>query len=121
MVVPAPAVAGAVTTETTRSGGVLIVNGSAVEVPPPGAGANTLTGTVPEAARSAAEIAAFSVLASITVVGRLVPFHRTWENALNPLPVTVSVKADAPTNALAGDKAVGVGSGFVTDVSAASA
>src|SRR2546422_9328174 len=62
-------------------GGVLLsmVNTSALEVPPPGVGENTVTDAVPAVARSAAVTAAVSRVALTNVVVRAAPFQRTLE------------------------------------------
>jgi hypothetical protein len=82
------------------------------DVPPPGAGVETLTGTDPGVARSAAVMAARSRVALTKVVVRSAPFQRTTDPATNPVPFTVSVKAAPPTEALAGDRPVTVGTGL---------
>src|SRR2546422_1020127 len=61
--------------------GALTVNVRAVEVPPPGAGLNTVTEAVPGVARSVAEMAAVSCVALTNVVVRAAPFQRTSEAA----------------------------------------
>jgi hypothetical protein len=82
--------------EVTGTGGSLIVKVRALEVPPPGAGLNTVTEAVPATAMSEAEIAAVRRDEETKVVMRLVPFHWTTEFELKPLPFTVSVKAALP-------------------------
>src|SRR5712664_3197359 len=72
----------------------VIVNVCAFEVPPPGAGLNTVTCTVPGFAISLAGIAALSCDDETNVVVRSRLFHRTLaapETKL--LPFTVSVNA----------------------------
>src|SRR5215831_18938042 len=101
-------------------GGGSIVKGSEVDVPPPGAGVKTVTGTVPTVARSVAAIVACSVPVSSVVVGRFAPFQRTTERALNPLPFTVMVTA-VPIRAWLGDRDTACGAGLVTGVSDARA
>src|SRR5262249_2140689 len=121
MLAPALPTAGPLSAETIKSAGGEIANDSELDVPPPGGGVNTLTCTVPTAARSVDGIAAWSVPVSTTVVGRLAPFHITFENASNPLPVTVNVSAPVPATALDGDSAVSTGTGLFTVVSVARA
>src|SRR5215467_3091846 len=60
---------------------------------------------------SPAEMAACSCVALTNVVVRLAPFHRTTDDEMNWLPVTVNVKAAPPVPALDGvrDDAMGVG------------
>ena len=78
------------------TGGSLIVKVRALDVPPPGAGVNTVTGTVPASVMSAAVIAVVSRVAETNVVVRFAPFHWITEPAMKPVPLTVSVKALPP-------------------------
>jgi hypothetical protein len=55
--------------------GLLIVKVWALEVPPPGAGVNTVTWAVPANAMSKAEIAAVNRVEETYVVVRFAPFH----------------------------------------------
>ncbi len=73
--------------------GSLTVTVRTAEVPPPGAGLNTVTEPVPAEAISAAVIVAVSCVPDTNVVNRLDPFHCTTELELNPLPLTVNEKA----------------------------
>jgi hypothetical protein len=84
---------------------------SALEVPPPGAGVETVTEAVPPAAMSALVIWAFSWVLDTKVVGRALPFHCTVESEIKFAPLTVSVKLALPTDAELGliDAAVGIG------------
>ena len=91
----------------------MIVKVCGLDVPPPGAGLNTVTGRAPAVARSAVEIAAVSCVADPNVVGRSVPFHRTTEPDTKLVPVTVSVSPEPPTAAVAGLSAVVVGTGLL--------
>src|SRR5205823_3862362 len=92
--------------------GFAIVRVCALDVPPPGAGLTTVICAVPAAAMSAAAIAAVSCVAEPYVVARGVPFQRTTEPGMNPLPVTASVNAGPPTVAVAGLRLVTVGTGL---------
>ena len=83
-------------------------------VPPPGDGLRTLMPAVPGAAISAAPIAAVNCVALTNVVGRALPFQRASELGVNPVPVSVSVKAGPPSAVLVGLKAVSVGLGLFT-------
>jgi hypothetical protein len=56
-------------------GGTLIVNVSALEAPPPGAGVETVTIAVPTVAISGAVIAACKLVLETKVVVRALPFH----------------------------------------------
>ena len=57
--------------------GLLIVKVLAAEVPPPGAGLNTVTLAVPGVAISVFRIDALTWVGETKVVVRLAPFHRT--------------------------------------------
>jgi hypothetical protein len=76
--------------------GLLIVNVSGLEVPPPGAGVITVTVAVPAVAMSAAVTAACKLVLETKVVVRALPFHWTVEEDTKLLPVTVSVNAAPP-------------------------
>ena len=90
----------------------LIVKVCAFEVPPPGAGLNTVTEAVPVVAMSAAVIAAVNWIADTYVVVRLDPFHCTTEPLMKLLPLTVRVKAEPPAVAEVGLMLVVVGTGL---------
>jgi len=91
----------------------LIVNEEPADVPPPGAGLNTVTSAVPAVAISVAEMAARSCVLLTKVVVRADPFQLTTELLMKPLPFTVRVKAAAPAVAADGDREVTDGAGFV--------
>jgi hypothetical protein len=91
--------------------GAVMAKVTAPDVPPPGAGVNTVTGTDPTPARSAAVIAARSWVALTKVVVRAVPFQRTTEEMAKPLPFTVSVKPELPAAAVAGERLLANGTG----------
>jgi hypothetical protein len=100
--------------------GFSVVNVSSADVPPPGDGEVTVTSDGPAADTSAAAIAARSSVLPTYVVARSVPFHRTTELATNPVPLTVSVKAELPAMVLEGEMDAVVGAGFsVVNVSSA--
>jgi len=90
----------------------LMVNAELPEVPPPGAGLDTVTWAVPAVAMSVAEMAACNCVALINEVVLGDPFQLTTEPLMNPLPFTVRVKAAVPAVALVGDSDVIVGTGF---------
>ena len=71
----------------------MVVNVSAFEVPPPGAGFTTVTCALPWVSMSLPDIAAVTWPAFTTVVVRAAPFQRTWEVPTKLLPFTVSVNA----------------------------
>src|SRR5882672_3539491 len=87
----------------------------AFEVPPPGAGLNTVIDAVPAVAMSAAAIAAVSCEDEPKVVVRLPPFHRTTDPLMKFVPPTVSVNAAPPAAADVGVRLVVVGTGFGAD------
>jgi hypothetical protein len=90
----------------------LMVKGELAEVPPPGAGLKTATWAVPADVMSAAVTAACNCVALTNVVVRFAPFHWTTELLMNPLPLTVSVKAAPPAVALVGEIEVIAGTGL---------
>jgi len=81
---------------------VFIVNGSAPEVPPPGAGLETVTLAVPDAPSSVAGTCAVSWLALTKLVGRAVPFQLITELLMKLPPLIVSVNAPSPAVTAAG-------------------
>ena len=91
------------------------MNVSAAEVPPPGAGLNTVTcAVVPAVVMSDAGIDAVTRVAETNVVVRSAPFQRTTEPDTNPVPFTVSVNAPLPAAAEDGERDVNAGTGFET-------
>jgi hypothetical protein len=98
--------------DTAVGAGLLIVSIKAPEVPPPGAGLETVTAAVPAAATSAAPIAACSWVLETNVVARALPFHRTLDEEIKFVPTIVRVKAALPETAEAGVKDVMVGAGL---------
>lgn len=91
----------------------LIVNVSVLELPPPGAGVNTVTRAVPSEAISAALICAVNCVELVNVVGRGDACHCTCDPETNPEPVTVIVNAGPPTLATEGDICVMAGTGLL--------
>jgi hypothetical protein len=87
----------------------------AAEVPPPGAGVLTVTDAVPAAMTSAAAMGVVSWVALTNVVVRSVPFQRTFDALVKLAPLTVSVKAVLPIDALAGESEESVGAGLVIE------
>jgi len=102
----------AVVVLTVNTGGGATVNVSAADVPPPGAGENTLTCAVEGDDTSAAAIAARSCVLLTNVVVRATPFQRTSEPFAKPLPFTMSVNALEPALIRAGLSDVTVGTGL---------
>src|SRR5438445_507818 len=92
--------------------GAVIVNVCGVDVPPPGAGVNTVTEAVPAVAMSAVVICAVSCVLLPNVVARWLPFHCTMDELMKFVPVSASVTAAPPAPTLLGDREVSVGLGF---------
>ena len=88
------------------------VKSKAFEVPPPGAGLNTVTLAVPAAAMSLAGIVAWTCVLLVTVVARAAPFQRTSAPSKKSLPFTVNVNPVLPATARGGERLVRVGAGF---------
>jgi hypothetical protein len=78
------------------------VNGTALDVPPPGVGLNTVTEAVLAAATFVAGTVACTLLDVTKVVVRPTPFHFTTDVGTNPAPLTVSVKLGEPGATLVG-------------------
>ena len=76
--------------------GLSIANVNGVEVPPPGAGLETVTAPVPAVAMSAAVMFACKLVLETNVVVRALPFHSTVELEMKLDPVTINVKAAPP-------------------------
>jgi len=96
----------------TGAGGAVIVKSTMFDVPPPGVGVNTLTGTEPASAMSTELIPARSWVALTNVVARLTPFQRTTDDPTKPLPFTVSVKLEPCAAALEGERLATTGTGL---------
>lgn len=67
-----------------------------LDVPPPGAGLNTVTAAEPWVAMSPELISAVILVADKKLVCLADPFQFTTDEAMNPLPSTVRVKAGPP-------------------------
>src|SRR5262245_63737680 len=89
-----------------------MVNDTAFDGPPPGAGVTTVTGTLPCVTMSLAGIAAVTWPAFTNVVVRGAPFQWTWEVPTKLLPFTVSVKPPPPAGVLVGTSEVSVRTGL---------
>jgi hypothetical protein len=94
--------------------GLLTVRVTADDVPPPGAGLNTVTDRLPAEAMSLAGIAAVSWVLLLKVVVRFEPFTRTTDPDTKLLPFTVSVNAALPAVTVLGKMLVSEGAGFAT-------
>ena len=84
-----------------------------MEVPPPGAGLNTVTWAVPATAMSEAGIDTVNRVEETNVVVRFDPFQRTTELATKRLPLTVSVNAALPARRDDGLRLEIVGTGLL--------
>lgn len=99
--------------------GVVMLNCSESELPPPGAGFRTLTFAKFAVCTSAAVIAAVNCVALTNVVVRALPFHCTTDAPINPLPFTVIVNAPEPALTVFGVTEFATGCGlFVVKVTA---
>jgi hypothetical protein len=90
--------------KATDSVGVVIVNGTALEVPPPGAGLETVTDTVLAETRSEGGTSACTLSTPTNVVLSGAPFQFTTEVETNPVPFTVIVNPGDPGTALDGTR-----------------
>ena len=104
--------------EIDTIGTASIVKFTGLDVPPPGAGVETVTAAVLGVATSAAVIAACKVVVATRVVARGLPFHCTVEDVTKLAPVTVSVNAASPAKAEVGVTEATVGAGFGLGVNA---
>ncbi len=91
----------------------LMVKLSGADVPPPGAGLNTVTAALPAVVRSLAGIVAVREVALTNTVDRAAPFHCTTEPVIKLEPVTVSVKPGLTAAAELGLRAVTAGTGLI--------
>jgi len=95
------------------SAALLMVKVRAPDVPPPGEGFTTVTGTGPAVAMSVAKIAAVNWVLLTKLVMRALPFHCTVAPETKFVPVTVSVNAAPPGVALEGESKVAVGTALL--------
>ena len=93
--------------------GLLMVNVTAFDVPPPGAGFTTVTDAVPALAIRAAGTVAVSRVALTNVVVSAVPFQFTVEPETKLVPFTVNVNCAPPAVAEVGLIEVIVGTGLL--------
>jgi hypothetical protein len=108
---PATAVAGLML--LIVGAGLVMVNVTAPDSPPPGAGLKTVTFAVPAVATSPAGIVAVSWVLETKVVGRGLPFQRTTELVTKFVPVMMRVNPPLPATVVDGLIVVIVGDGFV--------
>jgi len=115
-----PAVALLGEMEVTFGLGLLIVNVSEFDGPPPGGGFVTITGTVPAVTRSVAGILAVTWTLLTKVVLRAELFQLTVAPGTKFEPFTVSVKPAEPTVLLEGESEVRTGTGLPAPTSSLS-
>src|SRR5713226_5858935 len=89
-----------------------MVNTTALETPPPGAGFRTVTWAVPGTAMALAGIVAVSCVLFTEVVVWLLPFHCTTEVDMRFVPFTVRVKELPRTLVVEGDREAMLGEGL---------
>ncbi len=92
--------------------GPVVVKVRAFEVPPPGAGFETVTCAEPVLAISVEGIAAVTFVPLTKVVVRLLPFQCACKPEIKPAPVSVNVKSGPPAAVLEGDRETRVGTGL---------
>jgi len=90
-----------------------MVNVTAFDVPPPGAGFTTVTEALPGDATSAAVTVAVSCVDETNVVVKTVPFQRTVEPETKLVPFTVRVSPPQPAGYELGFSDVMVGTGLL--------
>jgi hypothetical protein len=95
--------------------GAVITKLTAPDVPPPGAGVKTVTGTEPAPVRSDALIVAWSRVELANVVARAAPFQRTTDELTKPLPFTVRVNPELPAAVVDGERLLATGAGDEAD------
>ena len=101
------------TTLTNLEGVAVIEKLIEFDMPPPGAGFETVMGGVPTDVISVAGICAWSWFAFTNVVVRFAPFHLTVELDMKLLPLTVKTNPAPPAVALVGLSDVIAGSGLL--------
>jgi len=93
--------------------GLLTVNISGVETPPPGAGFVTVTGKIPPLTICAAEMCAVNSDGLKKVVTTGTPAKLTTDAGTKLLPVTLRIRSGPPAAALAGSRVVAIGAGLL--------
>ena len=91
---------------------VPIANDTEFEVPPPGAGLETVILAVPTEATSAADTLMVKRVLLTNVVVRSAPFHLACELPTNPDPIMLSTNAPDPDARAFGSRLVMTGVGF---------
>src|SRR5579884_286390 len=100
--------------ELIVGGGLLTLNGTAKESPPPGGGFSTAIWAVPGVCRRLLGTAPKSLLLLTKVVERFWPFQVTTEVVTKLLPFTVRLSPEPPTRVPVGWMEVMEGTGLVT-------
>ena len=103
-------------TEVTVGTGLLIEKVAACEVPPPGAGLDTVTGANAPSSSLPAGIVAVRLVLLPKAVARATPFHCTADWLTNPVPATVTDRSGEPANTDDGLRLVIAGVAFPGDV-----
>src|ERR1700676_1442134 len=93
---------GSVRMNAKDSVGVVTSKKTEFEMPPPGAGFDTVMKIVPGVTMSDAKIVAVTLVLLTPVVARGLPFHFTTSPLPNPAPFTVSVNPGPPGAVAAG-------------------
>ena len=93
--------------------GLVMVNVAAPDSPPPGAGLKTVTFAVLAVATSLAGMAASNRVLETKVVGRSLPFQRTFALLTKFVPVMVRVNPPLPATVVDGLIVVIVGAGLL--------
>src|SRR4051812_26557795 len=109
---PAATLEGVTLASVGAAGGAVTESPTAGDVPPPGAGVNTVTIGVAIVATSAAIIAAVRRVPETNAVTRSTPFTRTADAETNPLPSIVRENDPLPAATLEGLSAVIAGAGL---------
>jgi hypothetical protein len=113
--VAVPPIAEVCESDASVGTGLLIVKVIAPDVPPPGAGSETVTEAVPASAMSPAGTAAVKLVPLTTVVTSAAPFQLIVEPVTKLVPVAVSVKPAPPATANVGPSDPSVGTGLLIE------
>ncbi len=92
-----------------------MVSGNGDEVPPPGAGLNTVICAMPDWAMSEARMFAVSWVVLKKIVARGLPFHCSAEPDTKPEPCTPSANAGPPAITVEALSAETTGMGFAPE------
>jgi hypothetical protein len=92
--------------------GAVTVKIAALDVPPPGAGLNTVTWALPSDAISESRITACNCVLLTKVVALALPFHWTTEFETKLLPLMINVNPELADGAVAGEIVMTEGTGL---------